>query len=40
MNEVADRAKDEKVIEESKLTDRRKGSDCMREELKKSLRGK
>lgn len=40
MNEVADRAKDEKVIGESNLIDRHKGSGCLREELKKSLRGK
>lgn len=38
MNKVADKAKNEKVIEESKLTDRCKGSDSMREELKKSQR--
>lgn len=38
MNEVADKAKDEKVIEESKLTDRCQDSDCMREKLEKSLR--
>lgn len=38
MNEVAAKAKNEKVIEESKLRDRCKDRDCMREELKKYLR--
>lgn len=39
MDEVTDnKAKAEKVIEESRLTDRCKGNNCMRDELKKSLR--
>lgn len=36
MNEVAEKAKDQKVVEESRLTDRHQDSDCMWKELNKS----